>query len=165
MTSSPIRHSQALPDDVFRSRLAETIAALEDWAAAHRDCAEIEMSSGAEYWQLRAVPHMPGACPFEMLFRTNQTFSLNLASEIYEDRRIDRFEFFAMFARAVTRGDVERIETLSALTGAREMIEMRVSLEDGWAWIGERRIAPRLPRKLDGAETRRVRRFLSYRRD
>ncbi len=164
MISPSKRSSPALPDDVFRERLAETIAALEAWAAANRDCADIEMSNGIDYWRIRALPRMVGACPFELLFRTNQTFSLNLASEVYEDRRIDRFDFFVMFVRAVARGDVDRIETLSAQTGAREMIEMRVSLEDGWAWIGERRVSARAQRKLDGTETRKVRRFLSYRR-
>ncbi len=165
MMPPPIRKATALPDDVFRERLAETIAALEAWAADNGDVAEIEMAVGAEFWKIRAVPHMTGACPFEILLRTNQTFSVNLASEVYEDRRIDRFDFFAMFARAVTLGNVERIETLSAATGAREMIEMRVDLEDGWAWIGERRVAPRNSRKFETNEVCRLRRFLSYRRD
>ena len=164
MNDGPIRSALILPDDVFRARLAATISEMENWVAAHRDCADCDMSSTSSYWKLRVVPRMTGACPFEMMFRANQTFSMSLAREVYEDRPFDTFEFFPMLARAVAGGHVERIETRSALTGALEAIEMRVVLEDGWAWIGERRVGARQSRRVETAEERRVYRFLPYRR-
>jgi hypothetical protein len=152
------------PDDVFREHLGEAIAALESWAAETKDTAQIDIDNSETYWKMAVTPHAHGACPFEVLFDSHQRFSLALADEIYEDRPVDRFDFFLMLARAVASGNVERIRTFNAMTDAAEMIEMRVVLEDGWAWVGERRIAPRTPRKLETASVRRVERFLPYRR-
>ncbi|MFN0218540.1 MAG: hypothetical protein ACKVP4_06970 [Hyphomicrobium sp.] len=164
MTQPPIRSTLRLPDDAFRARLSETIAALDQWAADMRDVAEIAIQQSATFWKIEAAPHAPGTCTFETLFNANQTYSLVIAGESYEDRPFDRFEFFPMMARAVAAGRVERIQTLSALTATVEMIETRIELEDGWAWIGERRVGPRVRRGLEMAEERRVQRFLPYRR-
>ncbi|MGQ0457157.1 MAG: hypothetical protein ACT4OU_08845 [Hyphomicrobium sp.] len=164
MKEPPIRSPLRLPDDVFRARLAETVQAMEQWADEMRDAADIAIREAATFWKIDAAPFAPGACRFETLFNANQTYSLVVAGETYENRPFDRFEFFPMLARAVAAGRVERIETLSALTAAVEMIETRIELEDGWAWIGERRVGPRVGRRLEVAEERRVRRFLPYRR-
>ena len=66
--------------------------------------------------------------------------------------------------RDVREGRVERIETRNAMTDALETIEMRVLLEDGWAWVGERRIGARAPRKIETQGIARVERYLPYRR-
>ena len=89
---------------------------------------------------------------------------MSLERDVYEDRPFDTVAFFPMLARAIAGGHVERIETRSALTGALDAIEMRVVLEDGWAWIGERRVGARQSRRVETAEERRVHRFLPYRR-
>lgn len=152
-------------DDVFRSRLEQVIDDLERWGAETRDCADIKITAApGYYWKLRAEPLMAGACPFEILLLSSPHFSLDLAGETYEDKPLDRFDFFLMLARAIEAGHVDRIETRSALTGALEAIESRVELEDGWAWIGERRIGGRTSRKIEGAQEVRARRFLPYRR-
>lgn len=152
-------------DDVYREHLASAIAALEQWAAETKDAALIEIDNSDTYWKLAVTPNDKGACPFEVLFDQNQHFSLALADEVYENRPVDRLDFFPMLARAVTDGHVERIETRNAMTDALETIEMRVVLEDGWAWVGERRAGPRGARRVEGAAVRRVARFLPYRRE
>jgi hypothetical protein len=156
--------STLFPDDIYRSRLAETIEALERWAVASRDVASVAIAATPAYWKLAVDPSAPGACPFELVLRADQRFNTIIDREVYEDKPIDKFEFFPMMARAISNGSVERIETLNALTGMLDVIEMRLTLEDGWAWIGERRTSPRLSRRLDIREERRVFPYLPYRR-
>ena len=151
-------------DEVYRRRQEAIIAELELWSAGLRDVAAVEANATPGYWTLSVSPKMPGACAFAILLDAHQRCSLNIAGETYDDKPFDRDGFFAMLARAIVAGHVERIETRSALTGALETIETRVELEDGWAWIGERRVSPRGTRKLEGAQEIRSRRFLPYRR-
>jgi hypothetical protein len=151
-------------DDVYRNQLGETILSLEGWARDNRDVAAIEIAVTPTYWKLSARPETLGACPFEFLLRADQKFNLAIGGEVYEDKPVDKFDFFGMLARAIAAGRVERIEVLNALTGACEALETRVTLEDGWAWIGERRIASRAPHRLEAAQELRTRRYLPYRR-
>lgn len=151
-------------DDVYRKELGDTITVLEDWALAHGDCSAITTAMTPAYWKLSAIPNTPGACPFELLLRSDQKFDLQIADEVYEDKPVDVFAFFPMLVRAIGAGNVDRISIRSALTDTLEAIETRITLEDGWAWIGERRVAPRLARKLDCATEQSCHQFLPYRR-
>ncbi len=151
-------------DDTYREHLSTAISALQAWAAENRDVADIEIDDADAYWKISVRPHAAGTCPFELLFDAKQNFSLALDREIYEHRPIDRFDFFAMLARAACDGRIERITTHNAMTAAADMIEMRVILEDGWAWVGERRVGPRPSRKLETAAISRIERYLPYRR-
>ncbi len=153
-----------LADDVYREQLSGAITALEQWVVETRDVAAIEVANTDAYWRMIVAPQAAGTCPFEVLFDPNQRFSLALGGEVYENRPVDRFDFFPMLARAVRDGRVERIETRNAMTDALETIEMRVLLEDGWAWIGERRIGPRPSRRIEGQGICRIERYLPYRR-
>ena len=153
-----------VPDDVYLNRLGAIIVELEAWMHEHRDVAEIETLASSHYWKLSVQPYVTGACPFALLLRSDQRFDLLIGGEIYEDKPIDRFEFFPMLARAIASGNVERVEVLSALTQALEAIEFRVTLEDGWAWVGERRVGMRGARRTETAQELRSRRYLPYRR-
>lgn len=164
MRAPPIRSTLRLPDDAFRANLAETIAAMEQWEVDARSGAAIEIKAHPSFWRIAVAPHAAGACPFEVVFKSDQTYSIWVAGETYEDRPFDRFDFFPMMARAIEAGRVERIRTLNALTGALEMIETRIDLEDGWSWIAERRVGAHVRRGLEASEERRVHRFLPYRR-
>lgn len=158
----PIRNPYARAEDAFRADLAATISALETWAWQTRDAADIEMATGTEFWKMAVAPRTAGACPFELLLRTDQTFSLRLDLETYEDRPVETFSFFADLVRALAAGRVERIETLNAMTATLERIEMRVIPERGKEWIGERALGVKAI--VPAAEERRTRRFLAYRR-
>ena len=151
-------------DDVFRQHLENVIGDLERWSAGYHDVADLKISATAAYWKLSVRPFMTGACPFEILLQASRSFSLDIAGEVYEDKPFDRFDFFLHLSRAIVAGHVARIETRSALTGALETIETRVELEDGWAWIGERRVGARGVRKLESSQETRTQRFLPYRR-
>jgi hypothetical protein len=151
-------------DDVYRKQLADTIDALSTWAHDNRDVAKVEITPKTTYWKMTVTPDVVGACPFELLLRADHRFNVAIGGEVYEDKPIDTFGFFTMLARAIGRGNVERIEVRNALTGTLEAVETRVTLEDGWAWIGERRTAPRGTRRLDVAEELRTQGYLPYRR-
>lgn len=152
------------PDDVYRSHLSDTIAALETWAQGMADCASIETQMQPSFWKMAVTPLAPGPCPLELMLRADQQFNAQIGGEIYEDKPVDAFSFFPMLVRAVAAGRVERISVKNALTGALEAIETRVTLEDGWAWIGERRLIARSQRKGDAAQVQNTHRFLPYRR-
>ena len=152
------------PDDVYRQQLSDVIAELENWAHALSDCATCTSGIAPAFWKLSVTPEARGACAFELMLRADQRFNVQIGGEVYEDKPVDAFAFFPMLARAIAAGRVERNTISSALTGVPEAIETRVTLEDGWAWIGERRVATRVARKSDAAQEQRTHRFLPYRR-
>jgi hypothetical protein len=151
-------------DDIYRNELQRTLATLEAWARDYGDVADVYTSNAHSNWHMTSRPHASGACPFELVLRSGQRFDLTIGNEIYEDKPIDRLDFFPMLVRAIAAGHVERVEVISALTGAIDAVEMRVTLEDGWAWIGERRTGPRGSRRIDTAQELRKHGFLAYRR-
>lgn len=151
-------------DDVYRSHLAKTISTLENWAQSMADCAVIDTEIQSSFWKMVALPLIPGPCPLELMLRADQRFNVQIGGEVYEDKPVDAFSFFPMLARAVAAGRVERISIKNALTGTLEAIETRVTLEDGWAWIGERRVTARTQRRADNAQVHSIHRFLPYRR-
>lgn len=151
-------------DDVYRNKLASVIDALDAWARNTRDAADIETDVTTSFWKMTVTPKTLGACPFELMLRADQRFNVRIGDEAYEEKPVDTFEFFPMLARAIERGHVERVAVSSALTGALDAIETRVTLEDGWAWIGERRVGQRGSRRVESAQEQRAHRFLPYRR-
>jgi hypothetical protein len=153
-----------LPDDVYRDLLERTLVELEAWANAIGDCAGVDIAASQHYWRIAVAQKIEGACPFELMIKADQTFTLKLAGEVYEDKPIDRFDFFLKLIDAVAAGRVERIETRNAQTGVRLAIATRVELADGWDWIGERRVTPQRMPALEADEERRAHRFLPYRR-
>ena len=155
------RTDKMLPDDVFRERLEQTLVELEAWAEKIRDCADADVDASQRHWRMSVVPYLPGACPFELLIKADQTFSLNIAGEFYEDKPLDRFDFFIKLVTAIADGRVERIETYSAPTGMLLGIAMRVEIEDGWDWIGSREVTRRRIPLLESEVERSARRYLS----
>jgi hypothetical protein len=153
-----------LSDDVFRECLEQTLVELESWANGARDRAKIDVAATRRYWRMSVDPHFPGGCPFELLIKSDQTFSLKLADEVYEDRPVTRFDLFSKLAAAVVAGGVEQTKVRNALTDILVAIESRVELDEGWDWIGERLIAPRTLQALQISEVRRTHRFLPYAR-
>ncbi len=148
-----------LSDDVFRDRLEQTLVDIETWAAGIRDCADVGIAASDRYWRIVVVPNEDLACSFELLVKADQTFDLRLAAETYEDRPIERMDLFPALVRAIEAGHVDKIEMYNVMTAALAGITMRVELQPGWDWIGQRRIAP-----SGSGEEWRTRRFLPYRR-
>ncbi len=148
-----------LPDDVFRDRLEQTLVEIEAAVAKVRDFAAVDIAASPAYWRLVVVPVEEAACPFELMIRADQTFSLKLADETAENLPIERFEFFPHLVRAIEEGHVEKISKHSTLTDALVAVAMRVALTPGWDWLHERRITP-----ATSEEEWRTQPYLPYRR-
>lgn len=151
-------------DTVYRDDLERTIASLEAWARDYSDVSEVHYFSEGFNWRMTSQPYVSGACALDLLLRKDRRFDLKIGSEFYDDKPIDRLDFFVMLVRAVASGHVERVDVVNALTASIDAVETRVTLEDGWAWIGERRTGLRGSRRMDSAQELRTHRFLAYRR-
>lgn len=153
-----------LPDDVYRHRLEKTLIELEAWANDKRGSADIAITASDRYWRMAVTPFLPGACSFELLIKSDQTFDLALNGEVYENKPVERFDLFPKLVQAIASGHAERIETRNALTGILTNIASRVELAPGWDWIGSRDVLKKFARELEESEERQTHRFLAYER-
>lgn len=148
-----------LPDDVFRERLEQTLVQVETTVACMRDHAAVDVTATPHYWRVVVLPFVVEACPFELLIKSEQKFSLKLADQTFENRPIEHFEMFPHLVRAIEDGHVDRISKFDAMTDALVGVEMRVTLGPGWDWRGDRRISASEPSE----EVWRTHRYLAYR--
>lgn len=148
-----------LPDDVFRDRLEKTLIEIETHVAKTRDNAAVEIAASPNYWRLIMLPYCAAACPFELMIKASQKFSLKIAEETFEDLPIEGFDLFPKLVQAIEAGRVDRIEMLDSKTGFLARIAMRVELAPGWDWLGEHQVGP----PADSEEWR-THRYLAYRR-
>lgn len=150
-------------DDVFRSRLQATIAALRYWVPTIADAAHIEQTEGHDSWKLSVTPAVPAACPFELMLRADQHFDIVIAGEMFEDRSIPSLDLFVPLVTAIADGHVIQRWSESPATGARLAVETRVTLDDGSLW-SERRVLPGGAVIAPADIAIRDRHFLPYRR-
>ena len=153
-----------LSDDVFRVKLRTTFAALERAVAPLETQAQLEIAQTPAYVRLSLIPHAIGACPVEIMLRADQFYDIAIASEFYEDCRIERLDLFEPLILAVADGNVIQRHHISAATGVQREIETIVTLPGGALWqkgYEDARFANAIP---DDHTILRDRRFLPYRR-
>lgn len=142
--------------------LEDTYRALSGWREKAAAAASIQMHDTAAGWALIGRPHMLGACGFVLLFEAQREFTVQIEKEIYARQPVGTTDFFVRFVEAVEAGRVVQIEYADAATGALTAVESKVSFDDGWAWVGERRLSKRCRR--DGEVERHIRQFLRWQR-
>jgi hypothetical protein len=150
------------PDDVFHRHIAEATADLAQWGKEMAPFAEIVVTGKPAYWAMTVKPRITGACPFELLLRSDQFYDIVIAREVYEDRPIEDAGIFPILVRSIACGDVERRLVSSCLTGMLQSIETLVVLGDGLQWSANRDIikpAARAPEDLTEIKTLR---FVPY---
>ena len=153
-----------LSDDVYRTKLRATVKDLERAVAPLAAVAHVEITQTPDYARLSLIPFAAGACPVEIMLRSDQCFDIAVASEFYEDCRIDRLDLFAPLLLAISGGQVIQRHHLSAATGTERSIETIVTLPDGTLWQNGY-VHERIANAIDADETLlRDRRFLAYRR-
>jgi hypothetical protein len=130
-----------LSDDTFHSALMQTMASLRAWSGFVADVADIEDAEIGDSWHFGLTPHMPGACPVDLVLRSDQRFDLNLDGEAYEDRAIETFDLFPRLIEAVADGRVIRRYAVSRATGLLHAVSTLVPLGDGAAFEAGRPIA------------------------
>lgn len=151
-------------DDVFRSRLESTIASLRYWVPQIADAARIEEAQAPSFWKIAVTPHVPGACPFELMLRSNQSFSLVLDREVYEDLPADSLNLFLPLLDAIAEGRVIQRHFVSAATGEVRRVTSIVDLSGDNVWQAGREAGPSVEQTADIPLECRDRHFLPYRR-
>jgi hypothetical protein len=120
-----------LPDDAFHARLAQTMASLRAWSGFVADVAVIENAEIGDAWHFGLAPHMPGACPVELVLRHDQRYDLTIAGQSYEDREIASLDLFPRLIAAIAEGRVVRRHAVSRATGLVHLTSTIVRLADG----------------------------------
>jgi hypothetical protein len=150
-----------LPDDVFRARLDRTVAGLRQWGQSISDCAKVAEVQESNHWWFVAIPHVTGACRFELILHHAQKYDLALGGEAYENRPVDELDRLLPLAEAVAAGRVLARHKTSANTGMPLAVETIVRLPDGEVWQADRWLRPL---RLVGPTTLEDQWFLPYRR-
>ena len=119
-----------LSDDTFHSALMQTMASLRAWSGFVADVADIEDAEIGDSWHFGLTPHMQGACPVDLVLRSDQRFDLSLDGEAYEDRPIDTLDLFPRLIEAVADGRVIRRYAVSRATGLLHATSTVVRLGD-----------------------------------
>ena len=120
-----------LSDDAFHAKLMLTMASLRAWSGFVADVAVIEDGEIGESWHFGLVPHMPSACPVELVLRHDQRYDLTVAGESYEDRPIASLDLFPRLIEAIADGRVVRRYAVSRTTGLLHATSTVVRLRDG----------------------------------
>ena len=152
-----------LSDDVFRTKLSATFADLLRTAEQLSDVADIGHSQTREFVRLSLLPHARGACPVEIMLRTDQLYDISIGTEFYEDCRIRSFETFVPLIEAIANGDVIQRRHVSAITGSARSTETLVRLPGGDVWRKGRDYRAAVPIPDDGTVFE-DRRYVTYRR-
>jgi hypothetical protein len=120
-----------LSDDTFHARLLATMASLRAWSGFVADVAAIEDAEIGDAWHFGLTPHMPGACPVDLVLRRDQRFDLTVAGQSYEDREVASLELFPPLMAAIADGRVVRRRAVSRATGLVHHTSTIVRLPDG----------------------------------
>jgi hypothetical protein len=123
-----------LSDDVFRTRLAATFAELLKVAKALADVAEVSHVETARYVRLSLLPHAQGACPVEIMMRSDQLYDIEIGHQFYEDCPMVGFDEFVPLIEGIAKGDVVQRRHVSVATGAERSVETLVTLWRGMVW-------------------------------
>ena len=152
-----------ITDNSFQRRLRAIAARFHDWSRDLGDHADFETTDNHGYWRFAANPHVPNACPFEILVHPGDIVDFYIDDRVYEERRLEPLDTLLSLVKAISEGHVITRLWYSALTGMVLASESIITMEDGGSW-SERRVNEQA-RHLDGVvRNRHDRRFVPYRR-
>ena len=154
-------------DDTIRSRLQSTIASLRYWVPSIADAARVDETERPGFWQISVAPKIAGACPFELILRTDRSsgrFDCVIGGEVYEDRDLASPDEFLPLVEAIADGRVIQRRWLSTATGVLRKVETIVALANGKTWRQVRAVPTAAADADTDAVEHRDRHFLPYRR-
>lgn len=149
-----------ISDDVYRSRLQATIAALKYWVPEIKDVASVMEETSHEYWKIIVAPHVDGACAFELLLRTDQKHDLFISGELYEDLPTESLDQFVPLVEAIAAGRIIQRREFARATGMPLSVETIIDVAAREPWRQKRMLAS-IP---TAAIETRDHHFLPYRR-
>ncbi len=123
-----------LSDDVYRSRLQVMAASLKYWVPSIADAARPHEAETANFWKLHVVPSVLGACPFELIFRADQHYDVQIAEQSYENLPVESFDLFLPFVQAIADGRIIERRWSSRMTGRQLGVETIIPLPKGGRW-------------------------------
>ncbi len=151
-------------DDRYRAKLQAAIASLEYWIPSISDSASIAEVNDDAYWRVNVEPLAAGACPFELVIRSDGYHDMLIAGEGYEDQHTDDLDLFVPFAQAIANGNVTRRIYTSAATRMPIAVETIVRLANGAEWRRRRELVTGLDGETPHASIARDHHFLPYKR-
>ena len=151
-------------DDVYRTRLASVVTRLKQAVGTLQDVAVIDASETDSGARFSLSPKVAGACPLDLMLRSDQHFDIEIGQEFYEDCPIERLDLFEPLIHAIAEGRVIQRHHVSDLTGVPRGLETIVKLPDGEQWQRWHGQDPTLPPWTFGLTTLRDHSFLPYRR-
>lgn len=151
-------------DDRYRAKLQAAIASLEYWIPSIGDCAWIAETNDVAYWRVNVQPHVDGACPFELVIRSDGYHDMMIAGEGYEDQPTDDLDLFVPLAQAIADGDVTHRTYTSTATRMPLAVEIIVQLANGTTWRRRRELATGLSGDAPHETIARDHHFLPYKR-
>ena len=134
-----------LSDDVYRTRFRAVVSEIEAWLETLRPVALVEVGRDEASWRASVDPHVPEACPFELMLRVDQRFDLTVGPETYEDQVIASLDIFVPLLKAIVAGRVVTRQHTTTATGTLTKIETIISLNDSAPWVGVRPLIARPP--------------------
>lgn len=106
------------PQDQFDQQFNTLVATLSAWTEGLQSCAEVSSEQNGDFWRLRLDPHLPTACPVEVIVHRSQTYDIMIGPEAYEGLTLQRFSGIQPMLEAVVRGCVTTLTTRSAATNS-----------------------------------------------
>jgi hypothetical protein len=131
-----------LSDDVYKTQLRTTAAELEVWLATLRNVAAIDIARDEASWRVSTLPHVPEACPFELMLRSDQHFDMTVAHETYEDQPIDGLHALQPLLAAIADGRIVTRLWSTAATATLMRVETIVAPLGGSLWTRSRHLVP-----------------------
>jgi hypothetical protein len=154
-----------IADDVYRSQLQGTIAGLKYWIPEIKDVAHVTEETNLDFWKVSVTPHVAGACPFELMLRTDRKHDLSIAGELYEERPTSTLDVFLPLVQAIAAGQLVQRRLFAKATHLPLSIDTIVSMSDGTTWQAGRALSAQPAAAAGAAEIEtRDRHFLPYRR-
>ena len=122
-----------LAEDIFRTRLHETIRTLRAWCQDLKSVADVNQSETDDFWGLSLRPHVATACSLELILYRAQRFDITIGTETYENRSVDEMAILPQMLASIAGGRaITRIWSTQG-TGLLHSIETIVPF-DGRVW-------------------------------
>lgn len=111
------------------------IEELRYWVPAVKDVAEILEFDEPEGWRLFVIPNVQGACPAEVLLRTDGLFDLEIAGETYGGLTLTSRDLLIRMLDGVALGRVCQRDWRMRATGASLHRETVIYIDEDAPWI------------------------------
>lgn len=123
-----------ISDESYNNQLADTKAALTNWAEKNSAGARITIDQDDLYWRIAAEPYENSICPIELIFSSERKYDIAIAGASLEDQPVESFDIFLPIFDAVASGSAITRTYLTRTTHQPLATRVIVPLEDHPDW-------------------------------